>query len=137
MRRLLAIAVLIAPLTGCASAAGSRPSSAPAASASSASSASTASADSSRLAGSEIEAADLPTAYELVMRLRRGWLRRGAGATGEVSVFMDERKVGGVEKLREILSVDVAALEYVPYTDAVQRWGSTVEGAVIVVVVRR
>lgn len=94
--------------------------------------------DSSRLTLEEITAANLPTAYDLVDRLRRPWLRHDAVTGGDVAVYMDERNVGGAESLRDIPSVDVAELQYVPNADAVKRWGGgDVKGSVIVVSRRR
>jgi hypothetical protein len=90
-----------------------------------------------RLTLEEVTAADLPTAYELVDRLRRPWLRLDAITRGEVVVYMDNQKVGGPEKLREIPSVDVAEMVYMPNDQATQRWGSDIKGSVIVVTRRR
>ena len=89
--------------------------------------------NSPRLTREEIVAADLPTAYDLVDRLRRPWLRRDAMTGGEVEVYMDNRRIGGAAALRQIPSVDVAELQYMPHDDAVRRWGSQVTGSVIVV----
>lgn len=117
-RSLLALVVLPAFVIACAStgAGASHPAS-----------------SSPRLTREEIVAADLPTAYDLVDRLRRPWLRRDAMTGGEVEVYMDNRKVGGASALRDIPSVDVAELQYMPHDDAVRRWGSQVTGSVIVV----
>ena len=95
------------------------------------------SGDQSRLTSEEITAANLPTAYDLVDRLRRPWLRRDAATGKDVVVYMDQQNIGGATKLRDIPSVEVAELEYLPYDQAVQRWGSQVEGSVIVVTRRR
>ena len=81
-------------------------------------------------------AADLPTAYDLVEKLRRPWLRR-TGAGGEVVVYQDERPLGDASKLRDIPATTVAELQYVDNVDAVRRWGGGITGAVIVVVIRR
>ncbi|MFO7253747.1 MAG: hypothetical protein DIU60_023650 [Actinomycetes bacterium] len=94
-------------------------------------------ADQNRLTLAEIEAADLPNAYELVARLRRPWLRRDPQTGAAVAVYMDEQKLGPASKLREIPSVEVGELQYLPYEDAVRRFGAGVEGSVIVVVRRR
>lgn len=93
--------------------------------------------DSNRLTSDEITAAKLPTAYDLVDRLRRPWLRRDALTGGDVVVYMDEQNLGGAEKLRDIPSVDVAGLQYLPNQDAVKRWGADIKGSVIVVSRRR
>ena len=90
-----------------------------------------------RLAQAEVEAANLPTAYDLVDRLRRPWLRRDAVTGAEVTVYMDNQNLGGAQKLREIPSVDVGELTYLPHDEAVRRWGADIPGSVIVVTRRR
>jgi hypothetical protein len=94
-------------------------------------------AEKNKLGQAEIEEANLPTAYELVDRRRRAWLRRDAVTGGDVVVYMDEQKQGGSEKLRDIPAVDVAELLYLPNDQAVRRWGADIKGSVIVVVRRR
>jgi hypothetical protein len=94
-------------------------------------------ADKNRLTEAEIEQANLPTAYELVDRLRRPWLRRDAVTGGDVVVYMDEQNIGGPEKLRDLPAVDVAELQYLPNEQAVRRWGAAIGGSVIVVLRRR
>ena len=93
--------------------------------------------DSSQLTSEEITSANLPTAYDLVDRLRRPWLRRDAATGGDVVVYMDERNLGGAERLRDIPSVDVAELHYLPNADAVKHWGADIKGSVILVSRRR
>lgn len=132
MRNLhLALATLsVFLLIGCASAGGGAGSGANGAATSS-------SSDQSRLTSEEIASANLPTAYDLVDRLRRPWLRRDASTGKDVVVYMDQQNIGGAAKLRDIPSVDVAQLQYLTYDEAVQRWGSQVEGSVILVTRRR
>jgi len=94
-------------------------------------------ADQNRITQAEIQAAGLPNAYELVSRLRRPWLRRDPRTGAEVTVYMDEQNIGGAEKLKEIPAVEVSELHFVSNDDAIQRWGPSVKGSVIVVVRRR
>ncbi|HLU25623.1 MAG TPA: hypothetical protein VKZ58_07945 [Longimicrobiales bacterium] len=94
-------------------------------------------ADRNRLTRAEIEAANLPNAYELVSRLRRPWLRRDPQTGAEVAVYMDDQRLGDAEKLRDIPSVEVGELLFLSYDDAVRRYGAAVQGSVIVVVRRR
>jgi hypothetical protein len=90
--------------------------------------------DANHLSGEEIAAANRPTIYDVVDHLRRQWLRKDMLTGEDVTVYMDEQNVGGADKLRDIPSVDVAGLEYLPHKDAVKRWGATeIKGAVIVV----
>jgi hypothetical protein len=95
------------------------------------------STDQSRLTQDEITAANLPTAYDLVDRLRRPWLRRDAVTGGDVAIYMDERNIGGATALRDIPSVDVQEMQYLRNDEAVRRWGADVKGSVIVVTRRR
>ena len=92
--------------------------------------------DADRITGQEIAAAGVPTAFDVVERLRRPWLRR-AGMGGEVVIYMDERRLGGAEELRKMPAATVAELQYVANEDAVRRWGGGIDGAVIVVIPRR
>jgi hypothetical protein len=93
--------------------------------------------DPNHLSSDEITADNRPTTYDVVDHLRRAWLRKDMLTGEDVVVYMDEQNVGGAEKLREIPSVDVAALEFLPNKDAIKRWGSQIKGSVIVVSRRR
>jgi hypothetical protein len=93
--------------------------------------------DPNRLMAEEIATSKRPTIYEAVDRLRPSWLRKDMLTGEEVVVYMDEQNVGGSDKLRDIPSVDVVELQYVPHADAVRRWGSDIKGSVIVVARRR
>lgn len=92
--------------------------------------------DENRLTADEIAASKRPTVYDAVDRLRPSWLRKDMLTGEEVVVYMDEQPLGGSDKLRDMPSVDVAELQYVPHSDAVHRWGSDIKGSVIVVVRR-
>jgi hypothetical protein len=94
-------------------------------------------ADQSQLTSTEITAANLPTAYDLVDRLRRPWLRRDAMTGADVVVYQDNQNIGGAEKLREIPAATVSAMQFMPNADAIRRYGNDVKGSVIVVVIRR
>lgn len=96
-------------------------------------SASATTSDAAALTQAEIAAADVPTAYDLVDRLRRPWLRRDAASGAEVTVYMDNRFIGGVQALRDIPAAEVGAMTLVRRDDAVRRWGSEVRGNVIVI----
>lgn len=93
--------------------------------------------DSNRLTADEIAASKRPTTYDAVDRLRPSWLRKDMLTGEEVVVYVDEQNIGGGDKLRDIPSVDVAELQYLPHADAVRRWGSDIKGSVIVVSRRR
>ena len=89
------------------------------------------------LTTAQIEESGLPNAYELVSRLRRAWLRNDPVTGGPVTVYMDDREIGGAEKLREIPSVTIAELRLVRNEEAIMRWSPSIKGSVIVVVPRR
>lgn len=93
--------------------------------------------DDNHLAADEIAASKRPTAYEAVDRLRPRWLRKDMLTGEDVVIYMDEQNLGGSDKLRDMPSVDIEELEYVPHADAVRRWGSDIKGSVIVVSRRR
>ena len=56
---------------------------------------------------------------------------------GEVAVYLDERRIGGSETLRDIPIADVEEMHYLRNDEAVRRWGGQVTGSVIVIVRRR
>lgn len=95
------------------------------------------SGDRNVLTTAQIDASGLPNAYELVSRLRRAWLRNDPVTGGPVTVYMDDREIGGAEKLREIPSVTIAELRLVRNEEAIMRWSPSIKGSVIVVVPRR
>lgn len=123
MRRILAVLILAVFGGACATTGGAGGSSA--------------AGDRDLLTTEQIEAAALPNAYELVNRLRRAWLRGDPVTGGPVSVYMEDRELGGAEALREIPAVTVAELRLVSNEAAVMRWSPSIAGSVIVVVPRR
>ena len=126
--RLSAIAVicLSAALSACATSGGTGSSATSSASRSNA----------PRITAQEIADANMPTAYDVVEKLRRQWLRR-SGMGADVLVYQDEQQVGGAGALRDMPATTVAELQFVAYEDAVRRWGAGIKGAVIVVIPRR
>jgi hypothetical protein len=93
--------------------------------------------DPNRISADEIASANRPTAYDVVDHLRRQWLRKDMLTGEDVVIYMDEQSLGGADKLRDIPTVDVAQLQFLPHNDAVKRWGSDIKGSVIVVSRRR
>ena len=92
----------------------------------------------------EIAAADIvSSAYDLVVRLRPGWLAtRGAtsfrAGPGQTMVAVDDAPLQASTALERISARDVKEMRYLSATDAVQRFGTlTAGGQVIVVVTRR
>jgi hypothetical protein len=93
--------------------------------------------DPNRITADEIASAKRPTAYDIVDHLRRQWLRKDMLTGEDVVIYMDEQNLGGADKLRDIPTVDVAELQFLPHNDAVKRWGSDIKGSVIIVSRRR
>lgn len=92
----------------------------------------------------QIEETRATNAYELVERLRSRWLRTqgrtqlrpGATEEFEVQVYLDDVRLGGVDRLREIPSGDVAHVRYFPPTEASARYGFDHGAGVIAVSTR-
>lgn len=91
----------------------------------------------SPITAKEIGAAKLPNAYTLVDRLRRSWFRSDPATGAAVAVYMDQQKLGGTSVLRDIPSVQVAELRFLPSADAIQHFGQDAKGGAIVVVRKR
>lgn len=89
----------------------------------------------------EIAASGATNLYGVVQRLRPGWLSgRGVqnfgGSTGQVVVYLNQARMGGVEALREIAPEYVVSLRYLDGTTAAGLPGirprEIVAGAIIV-----
>jgi len=78
-----------------------------------------------------------PNAFESVEVLHRNWLlTRGPdnmAATGAVQVYLDSRRLGNVNTLRNIPTQDVAYIRYYDGVAAAGRWGAGHEQGVILV----
>ncbi|HWZ60370.1 MAG TPA: hypothetical protein VNW46_15430 [Gemmatimonadaceae bacterium] len=85
------------------------------------------------LTGEEIAASKYPTAYDVVERLRRPWLRKDPTTGADVAVYMDEQNIGGADKLRDLPAVTVAEMDFLLNAAAIRRYGSSVTGSVIIV----
>ncbi|MEO5590792.1 MAG: hypothetical protein ABIS03_14520 [Gemmatimonadaceae bacterium] len=92
----------------------------------------------------EIAAANTPSAYDVVNRLRPDWLRSaqlsasgGSSRTMQVLVYVDGFRMGGAETLRSINAGTVRSMEYASASKApsvVRDMGSGVASAVILVI---
>jgi hypothetical protein len=95
-----------------------------------------ASQDPNTVTAEEIAATGAATAFEVVDRLHREWLRDKL--TGQpVAVYQDNQRLGGEDALRGLPVRDVAELQYLDGRSAVMRWGPDVGGGVIIVVRNR
>jgi hypothetical protein len=89
------------------------------------------------LLGDEIRASSAATAYDAVAALRPEWLtRRGrvsVRSAGELVVYVDGMRQGGVTSLRSIRATDVFQMEYLDGPSATVRFGTGHGGGVILV----
>jgi len=93
--------------------------------------------DPNHLSSDEITADNRPTTYDVIDHLRRAWFRKDMLTGEDVVVYMDEQNIGNADKLRDIPSVEVSELDFLPNKEAVKRWGSQIKGSVIVVTRKR
>lgn len=93
------------------------------------------SATPNQLTYTDIQQANVATAYDAVDRLARRWFRDlSSNATGEVTVYLDtNQRLGGKEALRDIPARDVALLRYLKSADAISRFGQEPTGGAIIV----
>lgn len=79
-------------------------------------------------------------AFELVLALRSNWLRpRGTDSLtrpGEVLVYRDEIRVGGVQSLRAMATMDIVSIQFIDGISAAARWGLDHGNGVIAVTTR-
>lgn len=72
------------------------------------------------------EASGFADAYQAVQGLRSRWLRTrapdGFALPGQVWIYRDGMRVGGVESLRSMSTLGIAALRYYDGLTASQRW---------------
>lgn len=75
----------------------------------------------------EIRRSPHANALELVQALRPNWLRaRGTDSfnnPGQVQVYRDDVRLGGVETLRSIITLEVASIQFFDGLTATNRWG--------------
>lgn len=96
------------------------------------------SSDASVISRAEMEQARYASLYEVVQALRGRWLQtRGPntllGRPGEVQVFVDEMRMGGVDALRSLKTDNVVSITFVDPVAAGQRWGGKYAQGTIVV----
>jgi hypothetical protein len=85
----------------------------------------------------EIEQTPASNLYDLIQRLRPGWMqqRAAAGAYGYPTVYVGSQVLGGIERLREISLSNVREVRYLDPIEATSRFGRTVPFGVIHVTV--
>ena len=90
-------------------------------------------AASSTITTDEIKASGLPTGFDVVDRLRPRW-KRDLTTNASVSVYLDQRRLGGLETLRDVPTQDIRELQYMKGSEAELRWGHDARGGAIIVV---
>jgi hypothetical protein len=85
----------------------------------------------------EIERTAASNLYDLIQRLRPGWMqqRAAAGSYGYPTVYVGSQALGGVERLREITLSNVREVRFLDPIEATSRFGRTVPFGVIHVTV--
>jgi hypothetical protein len=91
----------------------------------------------------QIQSVELISAYDTIERLRPEWLRsRGAASvtrpTSEwAMVYVDGARIGGLDALRSVRTMDVREIRYLTGTEATNQFGTGVPGGVIHVITNR
>lgn len=84
--------------------------------------------DDSVITREEIQYSDAVTAYDLVRRLRPGWLNTRSHSMQDTAgdvlvVYMNNTRLGSVEALRQIAAPDVGSLRFYNVAQATYRFG--------------
>lgn len=83
--------------------------------------------DQSVLTQADLRESGFTTVYQAVESLRPNWLRRRGPdsflAPGQVQVYRDGIRVGGIEQLRAMETLGIAYVEYIDGIAAAGRWG--------------
>jgi len=89
----------------------------------------------------EIAALPTFTAFQIIRRLRPGWLRQrgpaGTRSSGYAAVFQDGMEMGGHDALRNITAESIELIRFINATDATTRYGTGYAGGIIEVITRR
>jgi hypothetical protein len=92
------------------------------------------------IAQNELESVEASNAYDAVARLRPLWLSRRSGSSSlqptPLLVYVDHRPVGGIDALRDIPTVQVKTLRYVPPVDARLTYNTQADNGIIEVTLR-
>jgi hypothetical protein len=85
------------------------------------------------ISGEEIQAATASNLFDVVQRLRPGWIqeRAGAGGRGYPAVYVGSQRHGGVERLREFDTSNVLEVRFFNAAEASSRFGRGVPYGVI------
>ena len=89
----------------------------------------------------EIRESNATSAYDVVSRLRAGWLRkRGTSSLnreGTILVYRDGMRIGAPGVLRQINATDLESIAYLDGMEATQRFGIDHGNGAIIVTTRR
>ncbi len=90
----------------------------------------------------EIEASGEPEIYDVIARLHAEYLRDRGGTsilsnTRDVPVvFLNEQEYGAISTLHEISSRDIEEVHFIPWHEAVTRFGRKYSGGIIQLITR-
>jgi hypothetical protein len=96
-----------------------------------------------RISPEEIQNAQTQNAFDMIRSLRPAWLStRGQQSlsnptAGQVVVYLDGARAGGVETLRQIQALDIESAQYMNAAEAGSRFGLDHTGGAILITTRR
>ena len=93
--------------------------------------------DPALITGAEVLELRFANAFEAVQSLHPSWLQaKGAdsfSSAGQVQVYLDENRLGGVETLRTITPSSILSIRHLRALEATARWGINHDKGAIVV----
>lgn len=95
-----------------------------------------------RITSEEIRQVTAQNAYQLIQQLRPNWLQAhtpslGTSSRGQVLVYVDNTRMGGIDFLRQVSIAEVETAEYLNAAEAASRFGLNQTGGAILVKTRR
>jgi hypothetical protein len=95
-----------------------------------------------RITREQLEAVDVISTYDAILRLRPAWLQaRGSfsieGGTGLPRVHINDSRAATLDELRSLPSTNVESIQFLSAADATIRFGTGYPGGVIEVRTRR
>ena len=92
-------------------------------------------ADRDLLTFEQIQQSQSHTAYEMIQQLRPRWLSQ-RGLNSPVVLYVNEARVGGVDRLREYEPRDLGEARFLDATQATQRFGTGHRSGAIMIYLR-
>lgn len=100
------------------------------------------SSDPDRITFDELRQASAQNAYQAIQQLRPNWFQVNSPSmanrmAGQVVVYVDGSRMGGVDFLRQVAASSVEHMQYMNATEASARFGLNHSGGAILVTSRR